>query len=101
VNYDKLLVVAITVTCYLWAPSTGDHFIYMWRHLQDSTVVSAVSSIGIRDNNIVYITPTIILYEDMKTIEHVLLHPICVLRSLLSHLMCASKYCHIKLSLCY
>jgi len=25
VNYDKSLVVAITVTCYSWAPSRGDH----------------------------------------------------------------------------
>jgi len=31
-----------------------------------------------------------ILYENMKPIEHVLLHPICVL----SHLMCASKHCN-------
>jgi len=22
----------------LWAPSTGDHFIYMWRHLQTVTI---------------------------------------------------------------
>jgi len=41
------------------------------------TLVSPVFSIGIRDNNIIYITPTMILYEDMKPIEHVLLHPIC------------------------
>jgi len=38
-----------------------------------------------------------ILYENMKSIEHVLLHPICVL----SHLMCACKHCHVKLSLYY
>jgi len=38
-----------------------------------------------------------ILYEDMKPFEHVLLHPICVL----SHLMCAYKHCNIKLSLYY
>jgi len=25
VNYDNSLVVAITVTCYSWAPSTDDH----------------------------------------------------------------------------
>jgi len=25
VNYDKSLVVTITVTCYSWAPSSGDH----------------------------------------------------------------------------
>jgi len=25
VNYDNLLVVTITVTCYSWAPSSGDH----------------------------------------------------------------------------
>jgi len=31
-----------------------------------------------------------ILYEDMKPIEHVLFHPKC----LLSHLMCACKHCN-------
>jgi len=25
VNYDNSLVVTITVTCYLWAPSSADH----------------------------------------------------------------------------
>jgi len=25
VNYDNSLVVTITVTCYLWAPSSGGH----------------------------------------------------------------------------
>jgi len=25
VNYDNSLLVAITVTCYSWAPSSGDH----------------------------------------------------------------------------
>jgi len=25
VNYDNSLVVTITVTCNLWAPSSGDH----------------------------------------------------------------------------
>jgi len=44
-----------------------------------------------------YITLTMILYENMKPIEHVLLHPICVL----SHLMCACKHCTAKLSLYY
>jgi len=29
VNYYNSLVVTITVTRYLWAPSSGDHFIYM------------------------------------------------------------------------
>jgi len=38
-----------------------------------------------------------ILCEDVKPIEHVLLHPICVL----SHLMCACKHCSIKLYLYY
>jgi len=33
----------------------------------------------------------------MKPIEHVLLHPICVV----SHLMCACKHCNVKLSLYY
>ena len=40
---------------------------------------------------------TMILYENMKPIEHVLLHPICAL----SHLMCACKHCNVKLSLYY
>jgi len=38
VNFDRSLVVTITVTCCLWVPSTGEHFIYMWRHLQAATV---------------------------------------------------------------
>ena len=42
-------------------------------------------------------TLTMILYENMKPIEHVLLHPICVL----SHLMCACKHCNVKLSSYY
>jgi len=33
-----------------------------------------------------------ILYEDMKPIEDVLLHPICVL----PHLMCACQHCNMK-----
>jgi len=32
VNSDHSLVVTIAVACYLWASSTGDNFIYMWRH---------------------------------------------------------------------
>jgi len=46
-------------------------------------------------NTPLYITLTMILYENMKPIEHVLLHPICVL----SHLMCACKHCNVKSSL--
>jgi len=38
-----------------------------------------------------------ILYKNMKPIEHVLLHPICVL----SQLMYACKRCNVKLSLYY
>jgi len=38
-----------------------------------------------------------ILYKDVKPIEHVLLHPICVV----SHLICTCKHCNIKLSLSY
>jgi len=39
VNYDNSLVVTITVTCYAWAPSSGDHLftcgaIYRPPHLQ-------------------------------------------------------------------
>jgi len=44
-------------------------------------------------NTPLYIIMTMILYENMKLIEHVLLHPICVL----SHLMCACKHCNVKL----
>jgi len=29
VNYDKSLVVTITVTCYSWASSSGDH-LFTW-----------------------------------------------------------------------
>jgi len=58
------------------------------------TLVSPISSGGIRDSNIIYL---IMLYEDMKPIEHVLLHPICVL----SHLMCTCKHCNITLSWYY
>ena len=46
-------------------------------------------------NTPLYITLTMVLYENMKPIEHVLLHPII----LLSHLMCARKHCNVKLSL--
>jgi len=63
------------------------------------TLVTPVSSVGIRDNNnIAHIYhPDNVLYEDMKPIKHVLLHPICVL----SHLMGACKHCEIKLSSYY
>jgi len=43
------------------------------------------------------LTMTMVLYENMKLIEHVLLHPIGVL----SHLMCAGKDCNTKLTLYY
>jgi len=43
-----------------------------------------------------YMTLTMILYENMKLIEHVVLHPICVL-----YLMCTCKQCNVKLSLYY
>jgi len=48
-------------------------------------------------NTPLYITLTMIVYKNMKPIEHVLLHPIC----LLSHLICACKYRNAKLSLYY
>ena len=48
-------------------------------------------------NKPLYITVKMILCEKMKQIEHVLLHPICVL----SHLVCACKNCNIKLPLYY
>jgi len=56
------------------------------------TLVSPFFQLAIRDNNI---TPTMTFCEVMNPIEHVLLHPICVL----SHLMCACKHCNIKLTL--
>jgi len=38
VNYDDSLVVTITVTCYLWVPSIGDHYLHVapspGRHIQ-------------------------------------------------------------------
>ena len=40
---------------------------------------------------------TMILYENMKPIEHVLLHPICVV----SHMICACEHCSVKLPLYY
>jgi len=40
-------------------------------------------------NTPLYITLTMILYENIKPIEHVLLHLICTL----SHLMCECKHC--------
>jgi len=46
-------------------------------------------------NTPLYISLTMILYENTKPIEHALLHPIFVL----SHLMCACKHCNAKLSL--
>ena len=42
-------------------------------------------------NTPLYITLTMILYENMKPFEHALLHPICEL----SHLMCACKHCKV------
>ena len=44
-------------------------------------------------NTPLHIILTMILYENMKPIEHVLLHPICVL----SHLMCACKHCNVAI----
>jgi len=29
VNYDNSLLVTITVTCYSWAPFSGDHFLHV------------------------------------------------------------------------
>jgi len=31
--------VSITVSRYSWVPSTGDHFMHMWRHLQAATLI--------------------------------------------------------------
>jgi len=50
---------------------------------------------SLKHTTVQYISLTMILYENMKPIEHVLLHPICVL----SHLMCACKNCNVKSSL--
>jgi len=54
-----------------------------------------VSSYGIRDNKITRTTSAMILHENMKPMDHVLLHPICVL----PHLMCTCKHYNIKLPL--
>jgi len=51
----------------------------------------------LHSNTPVYITRTMILYENVKPIKHVLLHSI----SVLSHLMCACKHCNVKLSVYY
>jgi len=48
-------------------------------------------------NTPLYITLTMVLYQTMKPIEHVLHHLICVL----SHLLWACKHCNVKLSLYY
>jgi len=45
----------------------------------------------------VYNPMTMIIYANMKPIEHVLLHPICVL----SQLICSCKHCNVKLSFYY
>jgi len=37
VNYDDSFVVTVTVTCYIWAPSTGDHSLHV-AHLQAATL---------------------------------------------------------------
>ena len=46
-------------------------------------------------NTPVFMTLTVILYDNIIPIEHVLYHLICVP----SHLMCACKHCNVKLSL--
>jgi len=61
------------------------------------TLVSLVSSSGTADNKFIRITSTMIVYKDMKSTEHALLHPICVL----SHLMCVCIHCNKKLYLYY
>ena len=48
-------------------------------------------------NTPLYITLTMILHENLKPVEHILLHSIHAL----SHLMCACKHCNGKLSLYY
>ena len=83
-------------------PSSSDWNLYFNLYAQGNTeikksvptLISKVASIGIRDNNIIYITPRMTLYEDVKPIAHVLLHRICVV----SHLICACKHCNIELS---
>jgi len=36
-------VVVITVTCHSWAPSSGDHLVYMWCHLPTATQAYYIS----------------------------------------------------------
>jgi len=48
-------------------------------------------------STLLYMTLTMILYKNMKPVEHILLHPM----SILSHLMRACEHCNAKLSLYY
>jgi len=43
VNFKLSLVVSITVTCYPWASSTGDHINHMWRHHRQAATVGYFS----------------------------------------------------------
>jgi len=92
-SHKNIISMSLTKICFL-CTFIGKHPISKQSVL---TLISPVSSIGIRDNNNIYITLTMIIYEDMKSIAHVLLHPICVL----SHLMYESNHCNKKLFLCY
>jgi len=85
---------------YYWGPLKAEYWIMMWSEIpwggcekgDRGKCLACVPS-----NTSLYITLKMIVYENMKPIEHVLLHPICIL----SHLMCACKHCNIKLSLYY
>jgi len=49
VNYDNLLVVTITVTCYSWAPFSGNHLltcgVIFWLHLLCHTGPDCIVSV--------------------------------------------------------
>jgi len=93
-------VAYLYVTVAIGRPLKAEYWIMMW-----SEIPWGGSEKGDRGkclaclplNTPLYITLTMIVYENMKPIEHVLLHLICIL----SHLMCACKHCNIKLSTVY
>jgi len=68
----------ITVTLGPFASKVFTH--YSWKGGPEAN-----ASLAFPLNTPLHITLTLILYENMKAIEHVVLHPICIL----SHLMCA------------
>jgi len=87
-----------TLQLLLGAPLKAEYWIMMWvGNYYMSGLRTKEASASLPLNIPRYITLTMVLYENMKPIEHVLRHPICEL----SHLMCSCKHCNIQLSLYY